>query len=65
MLWVLALALNNTDAMIKEGNVNVTECKNETGSVVPLEKFDYSNELIGCLIQWNIQQTDFLGVTVS
>ena len=67
VLWVLALALNSTDAMTKEGNnVTIMECENATGSLVPLEEFDYSNELMGCLIRWNIQQTHrFYGLTVS
>ena len=65
---MLALALNSTDAMIKEGgNVTIPECENATGSLsVPLEEFDYSNELMGCIIRWNIQQTQhFYGLTVS
>ena len=48
VLWVLALVLNSTGAMIKEAN-NVSECENVTGSLVPLEEFDYSNELTGCV----------------
>ena len=65
VVWVLALALNKTDAMIKENITMITECKNATGSLVSLEEFDYSNEWIGCLIRWHIQQTDFYGLTVS
>jgi aspartate aminotransferase-like enzyme len=68
VLWILALALNSTDAMIKkeESNVTMTECENATGTLVPLEDFDYSNELMGCVIRWNIQQTHrFYGLTVS
>ena len=64
-LWVLAWALHGTDAMIKSQNIEGTGCENATGSLVPLENFDYSNEKIGCLIRWNIQQTNFFGVTVS
>ena len=65
VLWVLALALNDTDAMIKSGNISGTGCEALPGSLVPLEEFDYSNKMIACLIQWNIQKTDLLGVTVS
>lgn len=65
VVWVLALALNSTNAMIEENVTMIPECENATGSMVPLEEFDYSNELIGCLIRWNIQQTDFYGLTVS
>ncbi|KAL5471142.1 hypothetical protein EMCRGX_G029225 [Ephydatia muelleri] len=62
-IWVLALALNHTMTMVKSGNINGTHCENVTGSLVPLEQFDYSNEKMGCLIQWNIQQTNISGVS--
>ena len=65
VLWVLALALNNTNAMIDGGDINGTGCEGVPGSLVPLEDFNYTNKRIGCLIQWNIQQTDFSGLTVS
>ena len=65
VLWVLALALNNTNAMIDSGDINETGCEDVPGSLVPLEDFHYTNKRIGCLIQWNIQQTNFSGLTVS
>jgi hypothetical protein len=66
VLWVLALALNNTIAMIDHGDeISGTGCDGVSGSLVPFEEFDYSNKKMGCLIQWNIQQTDFHGLTVS
>lgn len=66
VLWVLALALNDTVTMIDSGDVSETGCDGVPGSLqVPLEEFDYSNKKLGCLIQWNIQQTDFSGLTVS
>ena len=64
-LWLFALALNNTNAMIKSGGIDGTGCEGVPGSLVPLEEFSYSNGRVGCLIQWNIQQTNFLGLTVS
>ena len=66
-IWILALALNKTLSMVEEGNSSVieTDCKNATGSLVPLEEFNYSNEMMGCLIQWNLQRTNFSGVSVS
>ena len=63
-IWVLARALNHTMAMVKSGNINGTHCENATGSLVPLEQFNYSNEKMGCLLQWNIQQSNFSGVSV-
>ena len=51
--------------MIDDDNVTGTGCEHESGSLTPLENFDYSNKKIGCLIQWNIQRTNFSGLTVS
>lgn len=62
--WVLALALNSTMAMVKRGNINGTGCENRSGSLLPLDQFNYTNEKMGCLIQWNIQRSNFSGVTV-
>ena len=64
-VWILAIALNRTMAMVKSGNINGTGCENTSGSLVPLEQFQYSNEKMGCLIQYNIQITNFSGVSVS
>ena len=65
VMWVLALALNNTVAMVRSGDISETECSNVSGSLVPLEEFNYTNEKMGCLIQWNLQQTNFSGGSVS
>ena len=65
VIWVLALALNKTMTMINSGDISATNCGNIPGSLVPLEQFNYSNERVGCLIQWNLQQTSFYGVSVS
>ena len=65
VIWVLALALNKTMTMISSGDISETNCGNFSGSLVPLEQFNYSNEKVGCLIQWNLQQTSFNGVSVS
>jgi hypothetical protein len=66
-IWILALALNKTLSMVDMGNSSVirTGCENATGSLVPLEEFSYDNEKMGCLIQWNLQRTNFSGVSVS
>ena len=66
-IWMLALALNKTSSMVEEGNSSIigTGCENATGWLAPLEEFSYDNEKMGCLIQWNIQQTNFSSVSVS
>lgn len=67
VIWALAIALNNTVSMVEDGNISIngTGCEDVPGSLVPLEEFSYSNEKMGCLIQWNLQQTNFSGVSVS
>ena len=65
-VWALAIALNKTVAMVQSGNVSETGCEGKTeGDLVPLEQFNYSNGLMGCVIQWNLQNTDFQGTSVS
>ena len=63
-LWALAMALNGTMTMVNDSNISETGCEAMNGSLVPLEKFTYDNALMGCLIQWNLQRTNFFGVSV-
>ena len=65
VIWVLAMALNETMTMINHGDISQTDCVNASGDLVPLEQFNYTNEKIGCLVQWNLQKTHFDGVSVS
>ncbi len=74
-LWTFAIALNKTNEMvrglIREEILNMTQCggtDEETGvewEVVSLENFTYSNQLMGCIIRWNLERTDFVGISVS
>ena len=63
-LWALGFALNRTMTMVNSGDISQTICQNASGSLVPLHQFTYSNELMGCLIQWSLQATNFSGLTV-
>ena len=63
-LWALAFALNRTMTMVESGDIGGTDCLGARGSLVPLHEFAYRNEMMGCLIQWNLQRTNFTGVTV-
>ena len=65
VIWVLAMALNETMTMIDRDDISQTNCVNASGDLVPLEMFNYTNEKIGCLVQWNLQRTHFDGVSVS
>ena len=43
----------------------VTNCTDLYGELVPLNDFNYSNAFMGCVIRYNFQRTDFLGISVS
>ena len=73
-LWTLALALNRTSEMVqsltREEILNRTQCEGSDESsgtvweLVSLENFTYSNQLMGCIVRWNLERTDFVGVSV-
>ena len=65
-VWALALGLNRTQEMFLS-NYNVSEigCGGLDGGLVPLEQFDYSNGVMGCVMRWSLGQTNFSGVSVS
>ena len=75
-LWALAFALNSTNQMFhemtREKILNTTGCAGgeEKGGVhmtwemLALENFTYDNKLMGCVIRWNLQRTNFSGVSV-
>ena len=74
-LWSLAFALDRTNKMIAEDSREEimvrTRCPGsdrKTGvpfDLVPLENFTYSNELMGCVIRWSLERTEFMGISVS
>ena len=65
VLWILAIALNNTMSMVNSGDVGQTNCEDVPGSLVSLENFDHTNKRMGCIIRWNLNNTNFYGVSVS
>ena len=65
VLWVLAKGLNSTLAMVKSGDISETDCERFPGSLVSFENFNHTNIRMGCLIEWNLEKTNFLGVSVS
>ena len=52
------------DCMVKE-LAQYTNCEGMDGGLVPLNEFNYSNTFMGCIIRYNLQQTDFVGMSVS
>ena len=64
-IWALALGLNATQEMVDRNDSTETGCSNTSGRLVPLHEFDYGNEMMGCVVRWNLEQTSFIGVSVS
>ena len=69
-VWSLALALKNTNAMLrwpKECIIQETNCQDDGTDLdgFQLDDFTYNHSFIGCIIQWNLAKTDFIGVSVS
>ena len=52
--------------MIERGNISETRCEEEEleGDIVPLHEFNYTNGLMGCVMRWSLEQTDFIGTSV-
>lgn len=65
VLWILALALNNTMTMVNNNDIGQTNCESVPGSLVSFENFNHTNKRMGCVIGWNLNNTNFLGVSVS
>ncbi len=68
-VWTLAFALNKVSELIisrsKGEVVSLTGCNESGGGLVALENFTYENEQMGCVIRWAMEQTHFVGVSVS
>ena len=69
-VWSLALALNATDGMLnwpKERIIKRTSCQDDGTELTGfrLDDFTYNNSFVGCVIRWNLAQTNFVGVSVS
>lgn len=69
-VWALAIALNRTANMATlpvDVVMNKTNCPVQSNAIdqelVPLENFTYANFFMGCVIRWNLAQTNFEGVS--
>ena len=65
-VWTLALGLNRTLDMIERGDIDETGCEEKglEGDIVSLHEFNYTNGLMGCVMRWSLEQTNFKGVSV-
>ena len=70
-VWTLALALNSSRAMfgwLRDAIINETGCQDDGTDLedgFELDEFTYNLTFVGCIIRWNLAQTDFSGVSVS
>ncbi len=63
-IWALAKALNKTQGMVDSRDISESGCEETPGELIDLNKFSYSNGLMGCIIRWSLAQTNFTGVVV-
>ena len=69
-VWSFALALNQTIIMLersKDEITNETSCQDDGTDLdrFELDDFTYNHTFVGCIIRWNLAQTNFAGVSVS
>ena len=69
-VWTLALALNGSKAMFgwpRGAIINETGCRDDGTDLegFELDDFTYNHTFVGCIIRWNLAQTNFTGVSVS
>ena len=62
-VWALALGLHYASERVSSNDSN--GCDHLSGNLVSLERFDYKNELMGCILRKSFHQVTFTGITVS
>ena len=62
-VWAMALTLQKVSDRVKMNDSS--GCDHFPGELVPLEEFDYQNELMGCLMRRTYYNVNFRGITVS
>lgn len=60
--WAVAIGLNITAEKIRSNNT--VGCDDQWGELVPLEKFAYSNDKLGCVMVKSFSEVNFTGITV-
>ena len=62
-VWAMALGLHHAWEQISRNDSR--GCGHLPGELVPLEEFDYQNEMMGCVLRNSFHQVNFTGITVS
>ena len=58
------MALGLDHALERVNRNDSSGCDHLPGKLVPLEKFDYHNELMGCVLKKSFHRVNFTGITV-
>ena len=61
--WAIAVGLHNASERVKMNDSS--GCGKLPGELVPLERFEYRNARMGCVLQRSIAEVDFIGITAS
>ena len=61
-IWAMAMSLQNVSERVRRNDSS--GCSHLPGELVPLDQFDYANELMGCLMRNSYYNIDFSGITV-
>jgi hypothetical protein len=63
-MWAIAFGLHTVDMWAGEKIVGTSECDGMTGELITLDKFNYTNEKMGCYMRRAFQEVNFIGITV-
>ena len=61
-MWSIAIGLDIASRKIAA--CNDSGCSHLPGALVPLERFDYDNQKLGCIMKQSMDEVAFTGVTV-
>ena len=61
--WAIAVGLHNASERVKMNDSS--GCGHLPGKLVPLDKFEYRNTMMGCVLRRSIAEVDFIGITAS
>ena len=62
-VWAMCLGLHNVSERVRMNDSS--GCNHLPGELVPLERFHYLNNRMGCVLRKSFQQVSFRGITVS
>ena len=62
-MWAIAIGLHNADLRVQRGDAS--GCDHLPGELVPLHLFNYSNQLMGCVMKEGYAAENFTGITVN